>query len=98
MKESNNSKVSKKHVYIFNIIIIWTIITSIFTWLPLVRIIGRPKEYYWGVMSFQGEGTDGPYWIFILATTFVIFMLYSARSKDWMKIFESPKDRAILMA
>lgn len=77
MKESNYSNVSKKQVYIFNTVIIWTIITSLFAWLPLVRIIGRPKEYYWGVMDFNGEGTDGPYWIFILASVFVIFMLYS---------------------
>lgn len=71
--------------WLFNTVMVWTITTSLFAWLPLVRIIGRPEEYYWGVLGMRGEGTDGPFWIFILATAFVITMLYTNfRSKNRM--------------
>ncbi len=63
---------------IFNTLMIWTIISSVFAWLPLVRIVGRPNEYNWGILGLKGEGTDGPFWVFILSSVFVISMLYSA--------------------
>ena len=74
---------SKSASLLFNIIIIWSLITSLITWLPLIRIIGKPDEYYWGILDFKGEGADGPYWIFIVGALFVITMFYSAfRAKN----------------
>lgn len=55
----------------------WTVLTSIFAWLPLVRILGRPEGYTWRIWNVGGAGTDGPYWIFIASTVYVVAMLYT---------------------
>lgn len=31
----------------------WTAITTIFAWLPLVRILGRPEGYEWAVLGIS---------------------------------------------
>lgn len=69
--------VSKSQTYLFNAILFWVITTSLFTWLSLVRIIGRPNEYYWGILGRSGEGMDGPYWIFIVGLVYVLLLFYS---------------------
>lgn len=63
---------------LFGVVMFWTVATSIFAWLPLARIIGRPEGYQWGILGLSGQGTDGPYWIFIGLTTYVVVMLFSA--------------------
>lgn len=55
----------------------WTAITSIFAWLPLVRILGRAEGYTWAVLGVSGSGTEGPFWIFGPLTAFVVGMLYA---------------------
>ena len=55
----------------------WTAITTIFAWLPLVRILGRPEGYTWAILGVSGSGTDGPFWIFVLLTVFVVSMLFA---------------------
>lgn len=68
---------AKRQAFLFNISIIWILIISLFTWLPLVRIIGRPDEYYWGVFGMSGEGANGPYWIFIIGIILVLSLFVS---------------------
>lgn len=63
---------------LFGLMLFWLILTTVFAWLPLVRIIGRPEGYQWGILGMTGEGTQGPYWIFILLTLYVLTMLFSA--------------------
>lgn len=72
------NSISTTQVKLFNMTIIWSMITSLFTWLPLVRIIGRPSEYYWGVFNMSGEGIDGPFWIFVIGATYVVLLFYAA--------------------
>lgn len=55
----------------------WTAVTSIFAWLPLVRILGRPEGYTWAILGVSGSGTEGPFWIFACLTAFVVGMLYA---------------------
>lgn len=63
---------------LFGPVMIWTVFTTIFAWLPLVRIIGRPEGYQWSIGVLSGTGTQGPYWIFILLTLYVLILLFSA--------------------
>jgi len=62
---------------LFGPVMFWTVLTGIFAWLPLVRIVGRPEGYTWGILSLSGSGTDGPFWIFIVSTAYVLAMLFS---------------------
>lgn len=62
---------------LFGPLMFWTVLTGIFAWLPLMRIIGRPMDYTWGVLGLTGEGTEGPFWIFGLLTIFVVTMLFT---------------------
>lgn len=55
----------------------WTAITSIFAWLPLVRILGRPEGYSWAILGVSGSGIEGPFWMFVPLTVYVVVMLYT---------------------
>lgn len=69
---------------LFGLVMFWTALTSIFAWLPLVRIIGRPDGYSWSILGVSGSGREGPYWMFILLTIYVIAMLFTAfRGPRW---------------
>lgn len=59
-------------------IMFWTVLTTIFAWLPLERIIGRPEGYHWGILGLAGEGFRGPFWIFIPLTAFAVLLLFTA--------------------
>lgn len=63
---------------LFNLVMIWTIITTVFAWLPLIRIIGRPEGYHWSILGFSGEGFEGPFWIFIPLVLLVLSLMFSA--------------------
>ena len=63
---------------LFGVVMFSTAVTAIFAWLPLARIIGRPDGYQWGILGISGVGTDGPYWIFICLTVYVVSMLFAA--------------------
>lgn len=68
---------------ILDVIIIWSLITSLIVLLPIVRIIGKPTEYYWSLLGYKGEGATGPYWIFIAGLILAITMFFSVyRSKN----------------
>ncbi len=56
----------------------WTVVTTVFAWLPLVRILGRPEGYRWSILGLSGEGTEGPYWLFVLLTLYALALLFSA--------------------
>jgi hypothetical protein len=60
-------------------VMFWTAVTGIFAWLPLVRIIGRPDGYTWGILGLSGAGTTGPFWIFIVLTAYVLVMLFAGQ-------------------
>jgi hypothetical protein len=63
---------------LFGVVMLWTGMTTVFAWLPLARIIGRPVGYTWGILGLSGSGSDGPFWVFMLATAYVVTMLYCA--------------------
>ena len=63
---------------LFAVLMFWTGVTTIFTWLPLVRILGRPTGYTWSILGLSGSGTEGPFWIFLPALFYVLVLLYSA--------------------
>lgn len=62
---------------LFGVLVPWTVVTGIFAWLPLVRIMGRPDGYTWRVLGLRGAGTEGPFWVFIVATGYVVGMLWT---------------------
>lgn len=62
---------------LFGMVMFWTILTTVFAWLPLVRIIGRPEGYQWSIAGLSGSGTKGPYWIFVLLTVYALILLFS---------------------
>lgn len=64
--------------YLFGPVMFWTVLTTVFAWLPLVRIIGRPEGYQWSILGLSGVGTEGPYWLFILLTLYALTLLFSA--------------------
>lgn len=63
---------------LFGPVMFWTVLTTVFAWLPLVRIIGRPEGYQWSIGGLSGRGTDGAYWIFILLTLYALILLFTA--------------------
>ena len=67
-----------KRESLFNLVMFWTTVTTVFAWLPLVRIIGRPERYQWSILGASGEGTGGPFWLFILLMLYVVTLLFSA--------------------
>ena len=68
----------KHQTYLLGPVMFWTVLTTLFAWLPLVRIIARPEGYRWSILELSGKGTEGPYWIFILLTIYVLILLFSA--------------------
>ena len=64
--------------YLFGPVMFWTILTTVFAWLPLVRIMARPEGYQWSVLGLSGADAEGPYWVFILLTIYVLTLLFSA--------------------
>lgn len=68
----------KRKDTLFGAVLFWTILTTVFAWLPLVRIIGHPAGYEWAILRLSGKGTEGPFWVFILLTAYALAMLYSA--------------------
>jgi len=70
---------------LFGLVKFWTITTTVFAWLPLVRILGKPEGYQWGLFGLRGSGTDGPYWIFIVLTLYALTMLFTgSRGPRWV--------------
>lgn len=63
---------------LFGFVMFWTIATTVFAWLPLARIIGRPDGYTWQILRVSGAGTEGPFWIFILLTAYAVTLLLAA--------------------
>lgn len=63
---------------LFGLVMFWTITTTILAWLPLVRILGRPEGYHWGVLGLSGSGTEGPFWIFLPATAYAVTLFFVA--------------------
>lgn len=63
---------------LFGAVMFWTGLTTIFGWLPLIRIIGRPEGYTWGILGLSGAGWEGPFWIFILLTIYAVALLFTA--------------------
>ncbi len=57
---------------------VWTVITTLFTWLPLVRILGRPEGYHWQVLGLSGEGFQGAWWVFIPFVFYSVLLLFTA--------------------
>ncbi len=61
-------------------ILIWTMITAILVWLPLIRGLMDGETYQWGSafwgVQLGGRGVGGDYWVLPLQAGFVIWLLY----------------------
>ena len=63
---------------LFGLAMAWTVVTSIFAWLPIVRALSRPDGYTWALFGLRGEGLSGPFWIFPLLATYAIVLFSHA--------------------
>ena len=65
---------------ILKVILVWTMVTMIVVWLPLVRSVMDGESYQWGGMfwgmNFKGSGLRGDYWVLVLQAVFGITLLY----------------------
>lgn len=65
---------------ILKAILIWTMITMILVWLPLVRGVMDGESYQWGNsfwgMHVGGSGVGGQYWLLVLQAAFGLALLY----------------------
>jgi hypothetical protein len=65
---------------VLKIILIWTMITMVVVWLPLVRGVMDGDSYQWGGvfwgMQFKGSGVRGDYWVLVFQALFGITLLY----------------------
>ena len=61
-------------------ILIWTAVTLIVVWLPLVRGLMDGESYQWGNSAwgfqFGGRGLGGDYWFLLLQAAFGLILLY----------------------
>jgi hypothetical protein len=61
-------------------LLIWTGVTTLFTWLPLVRSVMDGPTYEWGGsfwgVGFHGRGLCGDFWVLPLAAAFALAMLW----------------------
>jgi len=61
-------------------ILIWTVLTLIIVWLPLVRGLMDGASYQWGNSAwgfqFGGRGLGGDYWFLLLQAAFGLILLY----------------------
>jgi len=61
-------------------ILIWTMLTLIIIWLPLVRGLMDGDSYQWGNSFFRwqlgGRGLHGDYWFLVLEASFGLILLY----------------------
>lgn len=65
---------------LLRVILIWTAITLIIVWLPLVRGLMDGESYQWGNsfagMQLGGRGVRGDYWFLVIQAAFGICLLY----------------------
>ena len=65
---------------ILKLILIWTGVTMLLVWLPLVRGVMDGDTYKWGGVfwgiQFRGSGVRGDYWVLILQAVLGISLLY----------------------
>ena len=61
-------------------ILIWTMVSLIIVWLPLVRGLMDGDSYQWGNSAwgfqFGGRGLGGDYWFLLLQAAFGLLLLY----------------------
>ncbi len=61
-------------------ILIWTAVTAITVWLPLIRGLMDGSTYQWGgeIWGFKvgGSGVGGDYWLLPLQAAFALWLLY----------------------
>ena len=43
-----------KQSSLFGPLMFWTVLTTVFAWLPLVRIMARPEGYHWSILGLSG--------------------------------------------
>ena len=65
---------------ILKVILIWTVVTMLLVWLPLVRGVMDGESYQWGASfwgkQFSGSGVRGDYWLLIVRALVGITILY----------------------
>ena len=65
---------------LLKVILIWTILTLIIVWLPLVRGLMDGESYQWGNSAwgfqFGGRGLGGDYWFLLIQAGFGLVLLY----------------------
>jgi len=58
----------------FGVVMAWTIFTTVFVWLPIVRALARPQGYEWGLFGLHGVGLGGSFWIFPLLALYAALL------------------------
>ena len=80
----------------YRLLLWWTALTFLATWLPLVRSVMDGQSYEWGTTFFSwhfgGHGLSADYWLLIVKAVVGIGLLYAG----WR--FPSPKTAAALAA
>ena len=62
---------------LFSVVMGWTIFTTVFAWLPIVRIVGRAEGYEWHIGAIGGTGTEGPWWVLVVLPVYAFTMVYT---------------------
>ncbi|MCH7498338.1 MAG: hypothetical protein IH971_10890 [Candidatus Marinimicrobia bacterium] len=60
---------------LFEVVYSWTVFTTVFVWLPIVRIVGRPEGYEWGIFGLRGVGVEGPFGVWVVLAAYAFVML-----------------------
>ena len=58
----------------FGVVMAWTIFTTVFVWLPIVRALARPQGYEWGLFGLRGVGLGRSFWIFPLLALYAALL------------------------
>lgn len=72
----------------YRLLMWWTTLTFLATWLPLMRSIMDGSSYEWGTTfftwHFEGRGLDGDYWFLVIKAVAGVCLLYAGwRRPGW---------------
>lgn len=57
-------------------LLVWTSLTTVIFWLPVVRGAFDGPSYSWGLFGFAGKGLSGDYWFSCLGAVFALTLLF----------------------
>lgn len=63
---------------LFGVVMAWTVFTTVFVWLPIVRALARPEGYQWGLFGLRGQGLGGAFWVFPVLAVYAALLFAHA--------------------